>query len=403
MAGIAESEAQTRLEAIGGRLQVLSANLAVKETALRQREEGAVALAAERRLFWSGRPVADVEGELESAADAARKKSAEAASALGEAEPRCASVAGRRDAAMAVRISAEASRNKAANDLNTAIVAVDLDEKKLRDILALGEEWLTVTRGRFIILDGTLRDAATILEERRNGLTLHEEGERPVMTEEAIAPAKANVAARIEELDQALIVERIKLEADAAARETVGSLRPVISSQEEKTRLWQGINELIGSADGKKFRSFAQSLTLDLLLSLANEHLQSLAPRFAVMRVPASEMELQMVDRDMGDDIRSVNNISGGESFLVSLALALGLSSLASGTTRIGSLFIDEGFGSLDQDTLDVALSTLDALQASGRMVGVISHVAGLTERIGTRIEVKPCGGGRSRVQVKGV
>jgi exonuclease SbcC len=204
-------------------------------------------------------------------------------------------------------------------------------------------------------------------------------------------------------LDQALIVERIKLEADAAARETVGSLRPVISSQEEKTRLWQGINELIGSADGKKFRSFAQSLTLDLLLSLANEHLQSLAPRFAVMRVPASEMELQMVDRDMGDDIRSVNNISGGESFLVSLALALGLSSLASGTTRIGSLFIDEGFGSLDQDTLDVALSTLDALQASGRMVGVISHVAGLTERIGTRIEVKPCGGGRSRVQVKGV
>ncbi len=398
-----ESETQTRIEAVGGRLQVLSANLTLKEAALRKREEDVAALASERQVFWSGRPVADVELELEAAAEAARKKAAETASALGEAEPRCASVAGRRDAATAARIAAEAARAKAADELIVAIAHAGLDEKKLREALALGEEWLTATRGRLIVLDGALRDAATILEERRNGLTLHEEGEQPVMTEEAIPPAKAEATTRIEALDQTLIVERIKLDTDATARETAGSLRPAIVSQEEKTRLWQGMNELIGSGDGKKFRSFAQSLTLDVLLSLANEHLQSLAPRFAVMRVPSSEMELQMVDRDMGDDIRSVNNISGGESFLVSLALALGLSSLASGTTRIGSLFIDEGFGSLDQDTLDVALSTLDALQASGRMVGVISHVAGLTERIGTRIEVKPCGGGRSRVQVKGV
>jgi exonuclease SbcC len=398
-----ESEAQTRLEAVGGRLQVLSANLTLKEAALRKREGDAAALTAERSVFWSGRPVADEELELEGAADAARKKVAETATALGEAEPRCASVAGRRDAATAARIAAEAARAKGADELIAAIAPAGLDENNLRETLELGEEWLTETRGRLIVLDGALRDAATILEERRNGLALHEEGERPVMTEEAITPAKAEATTRIEALDQALIVERIKLEADAAARETAGSLRPVITSQEERTRLWQGMNELIGSGDGKKFRSFAQSLTLDILLSMANGHLQSLAPRFAVMRVPSSEMELQMVDRDMGDDIRSVNNISGGESFLVSLSLALGLSSLASGATRIGSLFIDEGFGSLDQDTLDVALSTLDALQASGRMVGVISHVAGLTERIGTRIEVKPCGGGRSRVQVKGV
>ena len=121
-----------------------------------------------------------------------------------------------------------------------------------------------------------------------------------------------------------------------------------LSSQPAEVRA--GISEVIGSADGKKFRSYAQSLT-EVLLGYANEHLRSLASRYAVIRVPSSEMELQMVDRDMGDEVRSVNSLSGGEGFLVSLALALGLSSLSSHTTRVESLFIDEGFGSLDPDT----------------------------------------------------
>jgi exonuclease SbcC len=140
-----------------------------------------------------------------------------------------------------------------------------------------------------------------------------------------------------------------------------------------------------------------------VLLGYANEHLRGLAPRYRVAPVPGAEMELQMVDRDQGDELRGVNSLSGGESFLVSLALALALSSLTSATTRVESLFIDEGFGTLDQDTLDKALAVLDALQASGRQVGVISHVPGLAEKIGARIEVVPLGGGKSRIRVSGV
>ncbi len=112
-------------------------------------------------------------------------------------------------------------------------------------------------------------------------------------------------------------------------------------------------------------------------------------------------MDLMVVDRDMGDEVRSVHSLSGGETFLVSLALALGLSSLSTRKTRIESLFIDEGFGALDQKTLDVALAVLGTLRKGGRRVGVISHVPGLADQIGVRVAVTPTGGGRSRVSVE--
>ncbi len=102
----------------------------------------------------------------------------------------------------------------------------------------------------------------------------------------------------------------------------------------------------------------------------------------------------------MGDELRSVHSLSGGESFLVSLALALGLASLSSHRVRVESLFIDEGFGSLDADSLRVAMDALDSLQAQGRKVGVISHVQEMAERIGIRVEVRRLAGGQSRVAV---
>jgi exonuclease SbcC len=169
---------------------------------------------------------------------------------------------------------------------------------------------------------------------------------------------------------------------------------------ENRVRVWEQLRELIGSADGAKLRTFAQSLTLDLLLAHANQHLADLARRYRLERAPVSDLGLQVVDQDMGDEVRSVYSLSGGESFLVSLALALGLASLASQRVSVQSLFIDEGFGSLDPETLDSAIASLDALQALGRKVGVISHVPTLVERIGVQVRVEPRGGGRSRVQV---
>ena len=177
-----------------------------------------------------------------------------------------------------------------------------------------------------------------------------------------------------------------------------------IEAQQARCTLWGKMAQLIGSANGQKMRNFAQSLSLDLLLTHANRHLQDLARRYRLERVAGADLEIQVVDREMADERRGVHSLSGGELFLVSLALALGLSAMAAGTSGgIGTLFIDEGFGTLDHDSLDVALSCLEALQAGGRQVGVISHVPAMVERIGTQIRVVPLGGGRSRVTVQSV
>ena len=111
---------------------------------------------------------------------------------------------------------------------------------------------------------------------------------------------------------------------------------------------------------------------------------------------------LLVLDTEMGDELRSVHSLSGGETFLVSLALALGLASMASSTLRIESLFIDEGFGSLDPESLQLAMDALDGLQAQGRKVAVISHVQEMHERIPVQIQVRRQGNGLSSVEISG-
>ena len=165
---------------------------------------------------------------------------------------------------------------------------------------------------------------------------------------------------------------------------------------------FEQLDLLLGSADGKRLRDFAQSLTLEALLRAANTHLDELAPRYQLERVRHKDLELQVIDREMGDEVRSLASLSGGESFLASLALALGLSSLSAGGATVHTLMVDEGFGTLDASTLDTALAALDALRASGRQVGIVSHVPGLEERVGATIEVRPIGGGKSVVAIHG-
>ncbi|MEM9558154.1 MAG: AAA family ATPase [Acidobacteriota bacterium] len=160
------------------------------------------------------------------------------------------------------------------------------------------------------------------------------------------------------------------------------------------------LNDLIGQKTGGKFRRFAQQLNLDRLLGLANRRLERLAPRYQLARI-AETLELEVIDQDMADERRPVSTLSGGESFLVSLALALGLADLRRGSLELGTLFLDEGFGSLDQETLDTALSTLEQLQADQQtQILLISHVGALRERIGHRIDVRKLGGGRSRLRI---
>jgi exonuclease SbcC len=153
------------------------------------------------------------------------------------------------------------------------------------------------------------------------------------------------------------------------------------------------LHSLIGSQKGDKFRRFAQGLTLDHLVYLANRQLDRLHGRYLLQRKDNAALELQVLDTWQGDNVRDTRTLSGGEGFLVSLALALALSDLVSHKTQIESLFLDEGFGTLDNETLDTALDALDSLNASGKMIGVISHVEAMKERIPVQIKVQKLNG----------
>ncbi|MDR0507597.1 MAG: AAA family ATPase [Dysgonamonadaceae bacterium] len=173
--------------------------------------------------------------------------------------------------------------------------------------------------------------------------------------------------------------------------------------QQQIYNKWASLNELIGSADGKKYRNFAQTLTFEHLVDMANRQLQKMSERYILKRVgdAANPFELSVIDKFQNYDERVAQNLSGGEKFIVSLALALGLANMTSKNMKIDTMFIDEGFGTLDSDYLDLALSALSSLQNEGKLIGVISHLSELKERIATHIEVIPGGNGLSRIEIR--
>lgn len=212
------------------------------------------------------------------------------------------------------------------------------------------------------------------------------------LTERTAAELDADLAAATAELrtlGQRQGEVGATLREDDRRRDGLQALLGEIAAQERDHDLWQHLNGLIGSADGAKFRKFAQGLTLDHLVHLANDQLRRLHGRYQLIRRQAAELELQILDTWQADALRDIRTLSGGESFLVSLALALALSDLVSQRTGIDSLFLDEGFGTLDGETLEVALDALDQLNAGGKTIGIISHVEALKERIPVQLKVR--------------
>ncbi|MBW7893268.1 MAG: ATP-dependent exonuclease, partial [Chitinophagaceae bacterium] len=244
-----------------------------------------------------------------------------------------------------------------------------------------------------------LANAKSVFLERSRDLENHERQKNSDLSFEELAKQKEELQALINERSKRKIEAEIKIKNNEENTLRLQDILRDIKKQTAVVEDWAKLNELIGSADGKKFRQIAQEYTLDVLVSFANVHLDFLSKRYILERVPDS-LGLQVVDRDMGDEVRTVNSLSGGESFLVSLALALGLASLSSDTMRVESLFIDEGFGSLDPVTLNMAMDALERLHNQGRKVGVISHVQEMTERIPVQIRVLSERSGKSRVEV---
>ena len=227
-----------------------------------------------------------------------------------------------------------------------------------------------------------------------------EQETRTTQTEEELQAQLEQLRHQQDELSQQLGGVQVQLEKDAELRQNQRTLTDQIEKQQQEHCRWASLSELIGSADGTKFSRFAQSLTLAHLVNLANRHLQKLSDRYQLQKRQGACVEMDIVDRYQADAVRSLESLSGGETFLVSLALALGLSDLARRNHPIDSLFIDEGFGTLDADTLDTALAALETLQAGGKTIGIISHVEALKERLTTQIQVRKNDNGNSTLAV---
>ncbi|MFT6925077.1 MAG: exonuclease SbcC [Psychromonas sp.] len=204
---------------------------------------------------------------------------------------------------------------------------------------------------------------------------------------------------KFEVIGEQLVEKRGKLQADLRLKAQQQALLDEQLQQKDSAEQWAMLNKLIGSADGSKFRTFAQGLTLDNLVYLANKEMADLHQRYQLQRNIDEPLALQVIDLWQANAVRDVKTLSGGESFLVSLGLALALSNLVSHKTQIESLFLDEGFGTLDANTLEIALDALERLNATGKLIGVISHVEALKERINKQIHVsKGSGAGYSQL-----
>ncbi len=242
----------------------------------------------------------------------------------------------------------------------------------------------------------------TLKTDTAKKLKEHKEQEKELSLDnrnlENINKELQNLQSTIDKLQESIGSLSKELEINASNMKKSEDKIKELEKKKEASKVWVKLNEMIGSATGDKFAKFAQGITLDQLIYLANKHLEILSPRYELQRATDSSklLDIEICDGFQGDAVRGVNTLSGGESFIVSLSLALGLSSLASQKISIDSLFLDEGFGTLDSDSLELALNALNQLQSSGKMVGVISHVEALKERIPLQIKVEPKGDGTS-------
>ncbi|RRD62905.1 AAA family ATPase [Tannerella forsythia] len=276
--------------------------------------------------------------------------------------------------------------------------------ERLSELLSKSNAWIQAEKQALNTLTEAETTARATLAERNKNLTTHcESNDRPThqdSTSEALQTCLQEKKQQTEERTQRQTELEVVLTTNARNEKQVEILEKERLAKYTHAENWQKLNTLLGSASGNKFKEIAQGYTLDTLLGYANKHLRELTSRYKLQRVPGS-LALQVVDLDMLNEVRTVHSLSGGESFLISLALALGLSSLSSNRMNVESLFIDEGFGSLDNDTLGIAMDALERLQTQGRKIGVISHVSEMTERIAVRISLTKTSNGKSEIRIR--
>lgn len=303
------------------------------------------------------------------------------------------------------RIEASADKDHEVTELAfaTALSVSEVCEDDVATVHRLGPEALMEESDALQALTDAVKAARTELQLRAKLRREHDDHDRPTLDADDALAALRDAQQQREVVDRQRVQASGQVTLDDSMLKRRAELAPELARAEQEFDVWCALHDLIGSSTGDSFAVFAQALTLDLLLLEANRRLEELARRYRLEKSKGGELDFVVVDLDMGGTRRSLHTLSGGETFLVSLALALALATLAAPRSRVETLFLDEGFGTLDAQNLEIALGALDSLQASGCQVGVISHVEGIAERIGAVVEVQPEGSGQSRVVARSV
>ncbi|GAA4845901.1 AAA family ATPase [Algivirga pacifica] len=294
-----------------------------------------------------------------------------------------------------------------------AITEIKLKEKAIergiQDWATIGEQLLTEDEYQTIIKQqSSLKEEGTVLitklQEKKQGISSYQQKLQDVTLDKpTLEKDLAALQITIDTLQEEIASIKAAFQQDKEQQVKRTRIQKKIKDQEKNCHIWHTLNSMLGSSTGDKFNNYAQALMLGILLEYANRHLAQISKRYQfvtqVYQTPTDD--LFVYDKDMGEEVRAVRTLSGGETFLLSLSLALGLADMASNNIRIESLFIDEGFGTLDKETLEDVLATLENLQyETQKKIMVISHVPELQERIGTHIRLQKSGNGHSTVTI---
>jgi DNA repair protein SbcC/Rad50 len=378
-----------------------SAASAEAHTGLRARKAEAVELAQKRSLLFDGQAVAAIrvvlDGQVESARQARQAAEDEFETANVELMRQETAVGAKAEHLHSDRVRVTARQSA----LQRKLRKHGLAEDEARQLISRGASWCRETRDIISDYENRVKRARERLKLRERQLRSHERTRPERRREEADRLFVETIEER-QALDCSQGDIRVRLIHAQSVEERIRELTEELYSLEEGGRVWIELGEIIGSADGTSFRNFAQTYTLDLLLDHSNMHLAKLKPRYRMRRShdESDPFGILILDEELGDEPRPVITLSEGETFLVSLALALGLSSLQSQRVRLESLFIDEGFGTLDSTALQTVLGALQALELRDRQIAIISHVGAFTDHFPAEVRVVPLGFGTSRLEI---
>lgn len=279
-----------------------------------------------------------------------------------------------------------------------------LSYEELKEILSVNQASINALRNEIEAINKTVATATATKAERERNIAEHKKADVKPNENEDISTLQSAID-EITGLNRYIMEELANISATLLKNEEnclkFAEYKDLYKTKQEAAKSIAELNAEFGSANGDKLMKLVQGYTLEILLNVANIHLKEITGRYELARISDKSLGIKIIDLDMLSETRSVHSLSGGETFLVSLALSLALSSISSNRMSIESLFIDEGFGALDSDTLKTVMSALERLQSQGRKIGVISHYGEMLEQIPVKIAVVKQNSGRSRIEIK--